>query len=827
MAASNEPRDPEEASTMADAPTQAENLPAQSPSPLAKVHVLSGRYRLQEAVGSGGMGDVYRAIDLTTQQPVAVKCLSVVGRRDANTTLSNPTVGRFRREFNVMVRLRHPNVTEVRDFGWLDSGQPFLVMEFVQGRTLSTALRMLHLTLGGSTGPEADTLERWHKAIWLQLCDALAFIHQNQMVHRDIKPGNIMLENCDEDQPGHLKLMDFGLASYAGDSMDLTKTGSLIGTASYIAPEQALGQPIDARTDLYALGVLMYEMSTGRPLFSAEQPWAVVRMHIDATPVPPIFLNPAIPAYINAIILNLLSKRPEQRFASADHVAEALRLKRMPEELAARARVSPEQAGLLGRESEFQQLRRACEQAWQQSHMQCAFVVGEAGLGKSYLLNALVTWAKQNQATVMSGVCAETAHMPYGAVAEALSTYLISRRQDKVRDRLLHGLRPQIARLVPEVAGSRQPEPGNEASPTGQSQVRLFGAVAQLVARITAHKPLLWIIDDAQWLGDDAAELLSFIAKRNLPSRLCIVLAQRPIETEFQEDSESSEAIKVMNLGESVCTLISLRPIDERGVRQLAQASLGHYASPNAIDLIVARADGNPLFIQELAHTLKVEHPTPEALASVTQTLHLPVSARITRVMANRLADMTEAQHQLMNWASISGREFNLDMLAQVAEQNADDWAALIDGLLRRQMLQEKRVAGREVYQFVHQQLRDVIYGRLEQADRKQMHASFAHVLEQQSTEATPADLEYHFGESDQIDKAVQYGLAAGERAREVYAHRDARVFYERVLARVAHLPAYQEQAAQAHFGLGETHFFQGHYAQARAEFEQVVALTQ
>lgn len=823
MAASNEPRDFEEASTMADAPTQAEGLPTQSPSPLAKVHVLSGRYQLQETVGSGGMGDVYRAIDLTTQQPVAVKCLSVVGRRDANTTLSNPTVGRFRREFNVMVRLRHPNVTEVRDFGWLESGQPFLVMELVNGRTLSTALRMLHVAQG-NTGPDTDTLERWHKAIWLQLCDALAFIHQNQMVHRDIKPGNIMLENGDEDQPGHLKLMDFGLASYAGDSMDLTKTGSLIGTASYIAPEQALGQPIDARTDLYALGVLMYEMSTGRPLFSAEQPWAVVRMHIDATPVPPIFLNPAIPAYINAIILNLLSKRPEQRFATAEHVAEALRLKRLPEELAVRAKSGTDQAGLLGREAEFQQLRRTCEQAWQQSNMQCAFIVGEAGLGKSHLLNALVVWAKQNQAAVMSGVCAETAHMPYGAVAEALSTYLISRRQDKLRDRLLHGLRPQIARLVPEVAGPRPLEPSKEPSPTGQSQVRLFGAVAQLVARITAHKPLLWIIDDAQWLGDDAAELLSFIAKRNLPSRLCIVLAQRPLEVGLKD--EKTEPNPVMNLGDSGCTLISLHPIDEGEVRQLAQASLGHYASPNAIDLIVARADGNPLFIQELAHTLKVEHPSPEALASVTQTLHLPVSARIARVMANRLSDMTDVQRQLMNWASISGREFNLDMLAQVAGQNADDWAALIDGLLNRQVLQEKRAAGREVYQFVHQQLRDVIYGRLEQTERKQMHAAFAQVLEQ-SGEAIPADLEYHFGETDQINKAVQYGLAAGERAREVYAHRDARAYYERVLARIAHLPAYQEQAAQAHFGLGETYFFQGHYAQARAEFEQVVALTQ
>ena len=804
---------PDDEATQADPGTEYATAPS-----TAHPAVLAGRYEIEEMLGSGGMGDVFRAHDLETGQSVALKCLSA-GRRDASHTLSNPTVGRFRREFNVMMRLRHPHVVEVRDFGWLDSGQPFLVMEMVRGQTLSQALHIVQQNTSNAM-PDTLSIEHWHKAIWLQLCEALSSIHQNDMVHRDIKPGNIMLEESNEGvdgiagQPIYLKLMDFGLASFSQDSMDLTKTGSLIGTASYIAPEQALGQRIDRRTDLYALGVLMYEMVTGRALFKAEQPWAIVRMHIEAVPVPPVFLNPALPSYINAIILNLLSKRPDQRFNSADDVVEALRMKHMPEAVLAQAKAASERAGLLGRTAEFKKLRATCERAWKQSQMLCVTLEGEAGLGKSYLLNALVSWAKQTQASVMSGVCAETARMPYGAVAEAISTHLISRRQDKIRNQLLRNIKSEIARIVPEISGAR-PNPSEiQPNPT-QSQARLFGAVAQLMARITAHKPVLWIIDDAQWLSDDALEMLAFIAKRNVATPLCVVLSQRP----------DANTIAAQRRNLEIAARVQLTPISESDVRRLAQEVLGQRASPNAIDVIVTRADGNPLFIQELANMIKAAHTSDEAMESVTQTTHLPVPVRIARVMATRLTEINDEQRDLLNWAAISGREFDLDVLAQAAQQNADDWAAVIDALLKRQLLQEKRVAGRETYRFAHQQLRDVVYDRLQSATRRHMHGAFATVLEH-NERAAPADLEWQFAEAGHTSKAIQYGLAAGDRAREVYAHRDAQAFYERVLARANGLNVYQDSVAQAHFGLGETHFFLGRYGQARAEFERVVALT-
>ena len=809
----------ENASTVPDeAVTQSDSSPALAALPSgARAGLLAGRYQILETVGTGGMGEVYRALDLDAQQTVAIKCLST-GRRDATTTISNPTVGRFRREFNVMVRLRHPNVVEVHDFGWLESGQPFLVMEFVKGQSLSQALRNLRQNPANAM-PDVLLIESWHKMIWLQLCDALSYIHQNDMVHRDIKPGNLMLEAGNAGQLIHLKLMDFGLASFSQDSMDLTKTGSLIGTASYISPEQALGQRIDRRTDLYALGVLMYEMVTGRALFSADQPWAIVRMHIEAVPVPPIFLNPAIPVYINAIILNLLAKQPEQRFNSAEDVADALRTKHMPEAVLAQASAATERAGLLGRITEFQTLRENCEQAWKQSQLVCISLEGEAGLGKSYLLNALMGWAKQTQASVMSGVCAATARMPYGAVAEAISTHLISRRQNKIRSQLLRNIKTEIARIVPEISSrgsaSRLAETAEAQSNPTQSQARLFGAVAQLMARVTAHKPVLWIIDDAQWLSDDALELLAYIANHNLHTPMCVVLSQRP----------DAMALTTQQSHLKFTARIQLNPIPESDVRQLAQQVLGQRASPNALDVIVARADGNPLFVQELANMLKVANTSTEAMESVTQTVNLPVPVRIARVMANRLSELNDEQRNLMSWAAICGREFNLDMLAQAATENADDWAALVDDLLKRQLLLEKRVTGREVYRFAHQQLRELVYERLQPESRHQMHSAFADVLERDEL-AAPADLELQFAEAGRLQKAMEYGLIAGDRAREVYAHRDAQAFYERVLARAANSVEFHEQVAQAHFGLGETHFFLGRYVQARREFEQVVALT-
>lgn len=790
--------------------------------------LVAKRYQIEGVIGAGGMGAVYRAFDLETKRVVAIKRLSA-GERAGDTTISNPTVGRFRREFNVMQRLRHPNVVEVLDYGWLDTNEPYFVMELVQGTTLSTLLRQRVALPMISENPD-NAIDQSTK-VWLQLCDALGFIHANSMVHRDVKPANIMMEalqskigdGADSAAKGFgnltLKLMDFGLARFTEDSMDFTLAGSMMGTAAYISPEQATSGSIDSRADLYSMGVIMYEMATGRPPFTADTPWAMVRQHIEATPLAPQFLNPKLPEYINSIILNLLSKEPDQRFSSADEVAQALRSKQMPEHVEAKAKLLNIRPTLFGRAEIIAQLQDICAKAWADSRAQCAVIQGDIGMGKSALLTETATVAKRRNATVLRGVCSETGRMPYGAVAEALSSYLISKQRESVRDELLRDIRFEVARIIPELSSGTTPgRMTPDESNLAQSQARLFSAVSQLVSRIAQRKPMLWVIDDAQWLGDDALELLAYILRRNTDTPLCVVLAERP---EPPLDIEAIEnAINRNNV-----QLIELKALDNDSARKLAEATLGKQASPNAVQFVVQRADGNPLFIQELANMLKAERPTREAIASVNETLSLPVPVRIARVMANRLAELHDVQRRILEWAAVFGREFNLDLLANALGESANEVSERVDVLLKRQVLQERRTRSSEMYRFAQQQLREVVYGELSARRKRTMHGTVANAMEHEGS-ASPADLEFHFGESGDDGKAVRYGVLAGDRAREAYANQDALRFYQRVLERAGDKYEFRDPAAHAYFGLGETHRFLGHYPQARAAYERVLALT-
>jgi|GEM_PF-3026512 len=815
--------------------------------------LVANRYEIEGVLGVGGMGAVYRARDRESQSEaqriVAIKRLSVstpsAAELQDGVTITNPTIGRFRREFNVMLRLRHPNVVEVRDFGWLHAGEPYFVMEFVQGVTLSTLLRQRNTA---ESLPGESTIEQYIK-VWLQLCNALYFIHQNGMVHRDVKPANLMVERAASlnasDNATHaatqslhdpllrdpllrdpllrdqfnLKLMDFGLARFADDSMNLTQVGSMMGTAAYISPEQATGGTIDLRTDLYAMGVIMYEMVTGRAPFTADTPWAVVRMHIEARPLAPKFINPALPDYINSIILTLLAKDPNQRFNSADEVAQCLRARQFVVTPASALTVSTRPT-LYGRNAALKQLQDACTASWSHSSAQLAVIQGDVGTGKSALMVEMGNWAKLRNATVLRGVSAQTGRMPYGAVAEALSTFLLSRQREDARNELLRDIRLEISRIIPEVAPGQSMSRLNtrEDSSLAQSQARLFSAVSQLVRRVARRKPVLWLLDDAQWMGADSLELLSTILRNNLREPVCVVMGMRPTPLEMLQPLE--KAIQPTRMHS-----VPLAALDEASTRRLAEATLGNQATPNAVDLIVRRAEGNPLFIQELAYTLKVERPTPEAIASVNETLSLPVSARIARVMANRLSDLSGPERELLNWAAVYGSEFNLDILASAIRQSADDVAETVNDLLTRHLLQERRATRFETYTFVQQQLREVVYSQIQTQSRSNIHDAVALSMERTGI-ALPADLEFHFGEAGQVGKAVAYGLQAGDRAREAYANKEAQRFYQRVLERAGTQKEHTDEVAQAHFGLGEVHYFMGNYPQARADFERVLELT-
>jgi serine/threonine protein kinase len=263
-------------------------------------NVLDGRYELGEPLGRGGMATVYLGTDRVLGRTVAVKVLTSSFAEDESF------VRRFRREARAAAGLSHPGVVAVFDTG-SDDGTHYIVMEHVEGRTLADVIR--------EDGPlEPSRAAEVAEAV----CDALAFAHAQGLVHRDIKPANIMVT-----PGGQVKVMDFGIARTATDDT-LTKTAIVLGTANYLSPEQAEGKPVDARTDLYSLGVVLYEALTGRPPFSGTSPVAVATKHVQKMPEPPGRVRAGIPPAVEAVVMKALEKDPDARFADATQMRRAL-----------------------------------------------------------------------------------------------------------------------------------------------------------------------------------------------------------------------------------------------------------------------------------------------------------------------------------------------------------------------------------------------------------------------------------------------------------------------------------------------------------------------
>ena len=272
--------------------------------------VLSGRYRIDESIGRGGMASVYRGYDLTLGRDVAIKILDPELARDAGFRT------RFRLEAQAASRMSHPTIVRVFDAGEetesLPDGTtqpvPYIVMELVSGRLLKDVIE---------EGPvDAERAVAYADGI----LEALEYSHRAGVVHRDIKPGNVMVTADD-----HIKVMDFGIARAVSDSSStVAETTAILGTAAYYSPEQAKGEPVDARADLYSTGVVLYELLTGRAPFRGESPVAVAYQHVSETPLTPSEINEEIPRALDAVVLRALAKDPYQRYQDAPSFRAAL-----------------------------------------------------------------------------------------------------------------------------------------------------------------------------------------------------------------------------------------------------------------------------------------------------------------------------------------------------------------------------------------------------------------------------------------------------------------------------------------------------------------------
>nr|NIN68608.1 protein kinase [Anaerolineae bacterium]NIQ81628.1 protein kinase [Anaerolineae bacterium] len=456
-----------------------------------------------------------------------------------------------------------------------------VIMELVEGQSLHHA--------------PPDGLEDI-VAIMCQICTALQYAHAHGIIHRDLKPENVLLA-----PDGTAKLTDFGLARSVASRM--TSEGTIIGSVFYLAPELALGHEFDGRADLYALGVMLYELTTGRLPFSADDPVAVISQHLHAPVVPPRAKNPEIPPALDALIVRLLSKSPADRPASGTEVLHILQQPTIldkegvpAEELSVLERI--ERGRMVGREQEMEQARALWNRALG-GEGQMLLISGEPGIGKTRLVRELVTQVELSGGEALIGFSYAEGGTPYAAFRQMIGKVLHSSPEDRLSlpDSVLAGL----LTLAPELRPRYPNVPENPPLDPQAEQQRLFENLLIFYATLSEHIPLLLVVEDAQWADSGTLSLVRHLGRHTRRQRVMIVATYRDVG--LDEAQPLYEVLLDLNR-ERLATRLKLTRLRREETRELLTVLFAEEITTEFVDGIYGETEGNPFFTEEVCKAL-------------------------------------------------------------------------------------------------------------------------------------------------------------------------------------------------------------------------------
>ncbi|MCX4243107.1 protein kinase domain-containing protein [Paraliomyxa miuraensis] len=745
--------------------------------------VLPGGYEILEKIGAGGMGEVLLARSQSTGAKVAVKVLN--GRSDAEPE-------RFDREVRAAARIRHPNVVEFLDVGRTKAGMSFYVMEYLDGESLAATVAR-----EGALPPQRAC------ALTIQILQALEAAHQRGVIHRDLKPSNCLRLGT----PGSetIKLLDFGIAKVSGEDSpetNLTRTGSVLGTPSYMSPEQAVGGQVDPRADIYSAGVILFELLTGQVPFTSSSPMGVLSRHINEEPPRPRQLAPEadISPELERIVLRALAKRPADRFERAAELAEALQdvlSQARRHELPAGTFRRPER--LYGRGPERTALLEAFAKAVAGGRA-CVLLTGEAGVGKSAVVadvigsRARVAYAKFDQhdpdarATALLGVFRQLA----ARVVTHDREVVMALRQDFEAELGL-GLRV-LVELVPELRAVVGPQPAPAPVGPTASRNRLHAALLRAL-RVFARleRPLVLFLDDLQWANPASVELLAAAAGEPDLEHLMVVATVR--DDAVDPASGLGLALHELQRAPAVET-VPVGPLHLEDVATLVADTLG--TSPGEVEglarEILRRTEGNPLFVHKLlreAHDAEILAYDGQAQCWRWRSEGLGDDryADVSELIGSQLDRLPEATRALLAVAACVGPELEPALLTAVLEVEL----ATLEERLRPAVALElvephSGLGGRSDgrHRFVHDRIRHAALSRADPAALPGLHLRIGRWLAAQGTGAASSSAVVHMirgiplvhDEHERRSLARQC-LEAGRRARSTTDYEGARRFLD------------------------------------------------
>ena len=745
-----------------------------------------GRYRVLRKLGEGGMGLVFEAEDDVLGRRVAVKRLKSGDEASRR---------RFWREARAAARLSHPNVCQLYEVGE-DSQGLFLAMELLVGEPLSRRLER-----GALPPAEAATLGAGMLA-------ALSALHAAGIVHRDLKPSNVYLT------PHGARLLDFGLAralpgelarALAGDSSDRTHPDLMVGSPRYMAPEQVLGQDVDARTDVFAAGAVLYEAFSGRPAFAGATLVEVLTatLHDAAPPLE------GAAAPFDAVVRRALAKAPADRFPSAEEMSEALREAASPPVREATRAPALAEGGesrdvFAGRTAEVSRLQGRLTAAVA-GNGAVVFVTGERGSGKSALVGAFLKHvrAATQPITVAKGRCMERqgpgeTFLPF---LDAFGRFLSTRGREVAVD-LVRTWAPTVgiqmpAALVPDPDGSLH------RSTAGATRERLVREAGDFFEAATRLHPLLLVIEDLQWADPASVDLLCHLGRRIPHQRMLLLATYRPSEADTLNPPLKRGTLDLRTAG--LADELPLGPLAVPDVRGWLDARFSpNDFPPGLADALHARAEGLPLFVRAVVELLAARGEIRRdekawSLARPLAELDLEPSKDVKDLVRAQLESLPAADRNLLEAASVVGKEFSSPVAAALAGADALEAEERLLRLARVHRVLEP-LGDEELpdgtlgtrYRFAHGLFQRVLYEDLVAPRRALLHRHTAELLTRHWGEDAPmlaAQVAEHYELGRDAASAARFRTRAGDNASHRFAAAEAEEQYTCALRLLEKLP--------------------------------------
>jgi eukaryotic-like serine/threonine-protein kinase len=738
------------------------------------------RYRLLESLGAGGMGTVFRALDRLNGQHVALKQV-LTDLPVANDDGFDLRMA-LAHEFRLMASLHHPNVIDVLDYGFDAAQQPFYTMDLIEeARTIVEA---------GRGQPLASKI-----SLVGQLLQALAYLHRRQIVHRDLKPSNVLASGT------RIKVLDFGLSMVMGQMPE--NVSSTAGTMSYIAPEVLTTGRSSIQSDLYAAGVIAYELFVGRHPYDTSTMTNLLKEILHGTPdFSPVADQPEIAVFL----MKLLAKQPDDRYSSADDALRALHAA-APDSLANETIEIRESylktAPFIGRSSEFSLLVSALGEAFN-GHGSTWLIGGESGVGKSRLVEELAVQAMVQGALVLRGQSVPQGATPYQLWQGVLRRLSLLTELSEDDAMALRTVLPDASELLERQLNEET------ASTSGNMQRQ----VARLLEEMLRHQqqPVVIILEDLQWAKTDTLAILQKLNRLTNELKLLILGSYR--------DDERPELASML----PEMRPIKLSRLSEENLAHLSEAILGQSGrDPQVLDLLQRETEGNVFFLIEVIRALADDAGQLDQIGIVTLPRQV-FAGGVQKIVERRLNAIPPGDIPLLQLAAVAGRQIDLALLNYVAPSvDLERW--LMTCANAAVLEKQDGLPTEQTWRFAHDRLRDGLMSHLSDDVCHALHEKIALALEAiyPNVPEKAAALAYHWGYGGNRAKERLYAIRAGDQHLRIGLYKEALEF----LARALELSSAEDEMIAVKRLMAEACLGLGLYDDAERMYEDVLRFNQ